>query len=105
MPLAAGLQAIASPSGDCQSFSSLHSAGMGRSFGNQALHLGRFPKFKGLLKITQREAPACGRIPMKLKPSGKQSAVLTIYCFGCQDPSGFTSNFCDSLDKILHAAG
>lgn len=52
MPLAAGWQVIASPSGDCQSFPSLHSAGMGRSFGNQSFHLGRFPKFTELLQVT-----------------------------------------------------
>lgn len=105
MLLATGLQVIASLSGYCQFFSSLHSAGMGKNFGNQSLHLGRFPKFTELLQVIHWEAPACGRIPMKLKPSGKQSVVFAIYFFGCQDPSGFTSNFCGSPDKILHAAG
>lgn len=52
MPLATGLQVIASLSGYCQSFPSLHSAGMGRSFGKQSLHLGRFPKFTGLMQVT-----------------------------------------------------
>lgn len=66
---------------------------------------GGVPKARGLLRVTHCEVPAFRRISMKLKASGKSSIVLTIYCFVCPNPGGFTSNFCGSPDKILHTAG
>lgn len=49
---------IASPGGYCQSSLSLLSAGMGRSFGNQSLHPGRFLRLRGLLRVTHCPVPA-----------------------------------------------
>lgn len=60
---------IASPGGYWQPSLSLVSDELRRSFGNQSLHPGRFPRLAGL-RLTCCTVLTWGRIPLKLKSPG-----------------------------------